>query len=145
MRRFSLTPAPAFGLLLCLAASSCRKEEVPKPPRTKKTSEVVMDVFQQREAFNALAKVLRELAAAPPQDPTPALRATHLRTQLLTVPSKHLSPNLRAALDAMLAALLAVTASPGGALPPELQKQGADAAAALNQVLAAEGLTEFRF
>ena len=145
MRAISLTVSAACsGLLLCVADTACRKVE-PKPPKAKRTIEVVGEVSGQRQALNALAALLRQLAAAPPGDPTPALRAAQLHRQLLTIPTAHLSSNLRTALDAMLAALLAVSTSPGGALPPGLQKQGADAAAALNQALTAEGLTEFRF
>ena len=42
-------------------------------------------------------------------------------------------------------ALAAAESNPAAVVPADLQKQGAEAAAALNQALAAEGLMEFKF
>ena len=146
MRHFLLTNPITVCLVLSLAAPSCHRED-PKPPKakSKKSSEVVVDVFQQRQAFNSLTTVLRQLAASPPGESTSARRAAHLRTQLLTIPTAHLSPALRQALDSMLQALAAAESNPAAVVPADLQKQGAEAAAALNQALAAEGLMEFKF
>lgn len=141
-----------FGAaLLCLTAG-CKKEAESKPKPPKKAA-AASRALQERRALNKVEEVMRGLATPAPEgasasaDPgaSPAARAARMLEKLKTVPVDELPESLQASWQEMTAVLSEVAAAPPAAVSGPLLQRGTAAAQALNDALAREGLTDFRF
>ncbi|MDB6069477.1 MAG: hypothetical protein JWL81_648 [Verrucomicrobiales bacterium] len=141
-----------FGAALLCLIGGCKKESEPKPKPPKKAAAASRAV-QERRALNKVEEVMRGLATPPPDgapasaesSSSPAARAARMLEKLKTVPVGDLPESLQASWQEMTVVLSEVAAAPHAAVSGSLLQRGTAAAGALNDALAKEGLTDFRF
>lgn len=133
------------GLVLALLLGACSREPTAKPKPAKKSA-ATLKAGGEREALNAVQAALQEGAGtlAAKSNATPAARAAVLRDAMAKVQATQLPEALQQSWQEMTRVLESM-ASSSAPLPPGLETQGTQAAAALNAALANQGLTGVEF
>jgi hypothetical protein len=133
------------GLVFAFLLGACSRESTPKPKPAKKSA-ATLKAVGEREALNAVQVAQQEAAGtlAEKSDATPTVRAAVLRDAMAKVPATQLPETLQQLWQEMTH-VLETMASSSAPLPPVLETQGPQAAAALNAALADQGLTGVEF